>query len=57
MTGLSIDSRVVAARELLLGWENAEYDTLPPEAKAAIQDAIEHLSMFEETMAERGRKK
>lgn len=57
MTELTVTARVEAARELLLGWENDEYDSLSPEAKAAIQDAIEHLYVFEESVAERGRKK
>lgn len=57
MSELSIRSRAQAARELLLGWDDDEYERLPPKSKASIQDAIEHLYEFEESVVERGRKK
>lgn len=57
MTTMTPEARVEAARELLLGWSSDEYATLSAESKVALQEAIEHLYVFDDTLEERGRKK
>ncbi len=57
MSELSPAARIEAARELLLGWSSDEYAALSAESKAALQEAIEHLHVFDDTLEECGRKK
>lgn len=49
--------RVAAARELLEGWEDADYDALPADSRANVQEAIEFLRQVETDGSERGAKK
>ena len=49
--------RVAAARELLEGWQDADYDELPANSRANVQEAIEFLRRVETDAAERGSKK
>lgn len=57
MSELSPAARIEAARELLLGWSSDEYAALSAESKAALQEAIEHLHVFDDTLEDCGRKK
>lgn len=57
MSPLTDAWRVAAARELLEGWEDADYDALPADARANVQEAIEFLRRVETDAAGRGSKK
>lgn len=45
----SIDQRVAAARELLEGWSDEEYERLSSESKVNLQEAIDFLRHYEQT--------
>jgi len=44
---LTIEQRVSAARELLNGWSEAEFESLSVECRVDLVEAIEHLDRFE----------
>ena len=46
---LTIDQRVSAARELLRGWTESEFDQLPVECRVDLVEALEYLDRFEQT--------
>lgn len=49
--------RVAAARELLEGWEDADYDALPADCRANVQEAVEFLRRVETDVVDGGSKK
>lgn len=54
---LPIDQRVAAARELLEGWSDDEYEQLPAECKVNLQEAVEFLGFYERERQRGGVKK
>ena len=44
---LTIEQRVSAARELLAGWSEAEFESLSVECKVDLIEAVEYLDAFE----------
>lgn len=54
---LSIDQRVTAARKLLHGWSEEEYERLPAESKVNLQEAIDFLHYYEQSRQGDERKK
>jgi hypothetical protein len=51
MSAPSVTDRVTIARELLEGWPEAEYDELPADCRANIQEAIEFLLEVERELS------
>ena len=45
---LTIEQRVSAARELLRGWTEAEFESLSVERRVNLVEAIEYLDGFEQ---------
>ena len=44
---LTIEQRVSAARELLSGWSESEFESLPVECQVNLVEAVEFLDHFE----------
>lgn len=57
MTGIPIPARVAAARALLEGWSRREYESLPVECQANLQEAREFLDAAARGCSERETKK
>lgn len=51
MTELSLETRVATARYLLRSYDPAEYESLPAEQRAQLQEAIEFLDGLQEWFA------
>jgi hypothetical protein len=45
---LTIEQRVSAARELLSGWTESEFESLPVESKVDLMEAVDYLESFQQ---------
>lgn len=52
MSPHSMSDRVATARELLEGWPEEEYDALPADCQANVQEAIEFLASVEREISD-----
>ncbi|WP_157526147.1 hypothetical protein [Halorientalis sp. IM1011] len=48
---LTIAQRVAAARELLSGWSEAEFESLSVQGKVDLMEAVDYLESFDEVEA------